>query len=85
MRKPYNNQVDRGKTIRIILDTDKKTITVPWNYAAKLEELNRIIADGGGNKKYDFKSFLQENWDSCMAETDKRLVVAQKPVKNLKK
>ena len=23
-------------TMRIILDTDKKTITVPWNYTAKL-------------------------------------------------
>ena len=26
--------------MRIILDTDKKTITVPWNYDAKLEEIN---------------------------------------------
>ena len=25
--------------MRIVLDTDKKTITVPWNYAAKIEEL----------------------------------------------
>ena len=67
--------------MRIILDTDKKLITVPWNYAAKLDELNRIIADGGGNKKYDFKSFLQENWDACMADTDKHLKVAEKPIK----
>ena len=36
--------------MRIILDTDKKTITVPWNYAAKLEEINRIIKDGSGDK-----------------------------------
>ena len=70
--------------MRIILDTDKKTIAVPWNYAAKLEELNKIIADGGGNKKYDFKSYLQENWDFCMEDTDKRLIVAQKPVKKVK-
>lgn len=70
--------------MRIILDTDKKTITVPWNYAAKLEELNKIIADGGGTKKYDFKSYLQENWDFCMEDTDKRLIVAQKPVKKVK-
>ena len=70
--------------MRIILDTDKKTITVPWNYAAKLEELNKIIADGGGTKKYDFKSYLQENWDFCMDDTDKRLIVAQKPVKKVK-
>ena len=70
--------------MRVILDTDKKTITVPWNYAAKLDELNSIIASGGGTKKYDFKSFLQENWDFCMAETDKHLIVAQKPVKKNK-
>lgn len=70
--------------MRIILDTDKKTITVPWNYAAKLEELNKIIADGGGNKKYDFKSYLQENWDLCINDTDKHLIVAQKPVKKVK-
>lgn len=67
--------------MRIILDTDKKTITVPWNYAKKLDEINRIIELGGGNKKYDFKSFLSENWDECMKDTDKHLIVADKPVK----
>ena len=36
--------------MRIILDTDKKLITVPWNYAAKLDEMNRIIQQGGGTK-----------------------------------
>lgn len=71
--------------MRIILDTDKKTITVPWNYSVKLEELNRIIEDGGGTKKYDFKNFLQENWDYCMKDTDKHLVVAQRPLKKDKK
>ena len=71
--------------MRIILDTDKKTITVPWNYAAKLDELNRIIEDGGGSKKYDYKSYLQENWTSCMENTDKHLIVAQKPAKKDKK
>lgn len=67
--------------MRIILDTDKKTITVPWNYAAKLDELNKIIKQGDGTKKYDFKSYLDENWNECMADTDKHLVVADKPAK----
>ena len=31
--------------MRIILDTDKKTITVPWNYQQKLDELNKIISE----------------------------------------
>ena len=65
--------------MRFILDTDKKTITVPWNYAAKLEEMNKIIKQGGGSKKYDFKSYLQEMWDECMADTDAHLKVAAKP------
>ena len=65
--------------MRIVLDTDKKTITVPWNYAAKLEELNRIIEQGGGTKKYDFKSYLTEMWEICMKDTDKHLKVADKP------
>lgn len=70
--------------MRIILDTDKKTITVPWNYAAKLEELNRIIKEGGGDKKYTFSSYLKENWDLCMGDTDAHLKVADKPVKGVK-
>ena len=67
--------------MRIILDTDKKTITVPHNYAQKLEEMNKIIKQGGGTKKYDFKSYLQEMWNECMAETDAHLKVADKPTK----
>lgn len=65
--------------MRIVLDTDKKTITVPWNYAKKLEELNSIIAQGGGTKKYEFRSYLEEMWNECMLDTDKHLVVAEKP------
>lgn len=67
--------------MRIVLDTDKKTITVPWNYAAKLEELNRIIKDGGGNKEYTFKTYLEEMWNFCMEDTDKCLKVADKPAR----
>lgn len=70
--------------MRIILDTDKKTITVPWNYAAKLDELNTIIKEGGGSKKYDFKSYIQEAWEFCMKDTDKHLIVAEKPNRKLK-
>lgn len=65
--------------MRVILDTDKKTITVPWNYSAKLDELNKIIKQGGGTKKYDFKSYLEEMWAECMADTDVHLKVAEKP------
>ena len=67
--------------MRIILDTDKKTITVPWNYAAKLEEINRIIKDGGGDKQYTFKTYLEEAGKICMEDTDKHLKVADRPAR----
>jgi len=69
--------------MRIILDTDKKQIIVPWNYAQKLEEINRIAEDFGGKdfKKQTFTSYINKVWEECMKDTDKSLVVAQKPVK----
>lgn len=66
------------------MDTDKKTITVPWNYAAKLEEINSIIAQGGGTKQYDFKSYINEIWADCIKNSDKCLKVADKPVRKAK-
>ena len=70
--------------MRIVLDTDKKTITVPWNYSEKLAEINRIIKDGGGDKQYTFKTYIQEVWDTCMKDTDSSLKVADKPVRKTK-
>ena len=49
------------------------------DYAAKLEEINRIIKDGGGAKQYTFKTYLEESWKACMDDTDKHLKVADKP------
>ena len=69
--------------MRIILDTDKKTITVPWNYAAKLEEYNNMVMaiSGDENKKKTFKTFIDDVWKDCMKDTDKHLKVADKPKK----
>ena len=67
--------------MRIILDTDKKTITVPWNYMEKLEAMNKIIVEvtKDPEKKKSFDGFLQECWDEAMSDTDKNLKTAQKP------
>ena len=69
--------------MRIILDTDKKTITVPWNYSDKLAEMNRIIAESGATdaKKLDFKNYIDDIWKFAMENSDERLKTAQKPVR----
>ena len=67
--------------MRIILDTDKKTITVPWNYQAKLDEINRIIMEVSDDetKKKTFTGYIDELWKDCIKDSDKCVVTADKP------
>ncbi len=69
--------------MRIILDTDKKTITVPWNYQQKLEEYNAMVMEisNDESKKKTFKSFMDEIWQYAMEHSDKCVVTGKKPTK----
>lgn len=73
--------------MRIILDTDKKTITVPWNYTDKLATMNRTIKEamGAEAKTLDFKQYLIDCWNYAMDNSDTQLKTAQKPAKPEKK
>ena len=66
-----------------ILDTDKKTITVPWNYTMKLEEINRMVKEFGGPdaKIKTFSGYLNECWEEAMKHSDTQLKTAAKPAK----
>lgn len=69
--------------MRIILDTDKKTITVPWNYQQKLDELNRIAEQYGGEgfQPQTFIGFMDDIWRDCIEHSDKRVLTAQRRAK----
>ena len=56
------------KQMRIILDTDKKTITVPWNYQQKLDDINRIIMEVSNDesKKKTCTGYINELWSECV-------------------
>lgn len=73
--------------MRIILDTDKKTITVPWNYTDKLAIMNRTITEamGADAKTLDFKQYLQDCWNYAMNNSNTQLKTAQRPAKPEKK
>ena len=73
--------------MRIILDTDQKTITVPWNYTDKLAAMNRTIKEAMGDdaKELDFKQYLDDCWKYAMEHSDTQRKTAQKPVKPEKK
>ena len=69
--------------MRVILDTDKKLITLPWNYRQKLEAYNKMVMDisGDESKKKNFKSFVDDVWKECMENSDNCLKTADKPKK----
>ena len=69
--------------MRIILDTDKKTITVPWNYTEKLDAMNKMIMEitGDESKKKGFTGYLEECWDYAIDNSDTNVKTAQKPKK----
>ena len=67
--------------MRIVLDTDKKTITVPWNYQQKLEEINKIAQEYGGKEGFEpqtFTGYIDNIWKDCISHSDKQVVTAQK-------
>ena len=67
--------------MRIILDTDKKTITVPHNYQQKLNDMNKLIAEysGGAMKPKTFTGYIDEIWKECIANSDQCVVPGKKP------
>ena len=69
--------------MRVILDTEKKTITVPWNYQQKLNELNETIKAYGGEKSQEltFTGYIDGLWKECIAESDKCVITGKKPVR----
>ncbi len=71
--------------MRIILDTDKKTITVPWNYQTKLNEINAMIAEysNGHTPAKTFTSYIDEIWKDCIENSDKCVVTGKKPTKKV--
>ena len=72
--------------MRVILDTDKRTITVPWNYSDKLNAMNKIIAEatGGTGKKKTFTGYIDEIWKEAITNSDAQLKTAQKPSRKRK-
>ena len=70
-----------GKLMRIILDTDKKTITVPHNYQQKLNDMNKLIAEYSDGKKdpETFTGYINKIWQYCIENSDQCVMTGKKP------
>ena len=73
--------------MRIILDTDKKTITVPWNYMDKLREINQMIKQYGSPdaKPETFTGYMDKLWRECIEASDEHVRTGEKPKTKKKK
>ena len=55
--------------MRIIIDTEKERIILPKNFFAQLDKINKILADGGSDKKYTAESYVREQFDKVIGNT----------------
>ena len=55
--------------MRIILDTEKGRIILPKNFFPQLDRLNKVLADGGSDKKWTAEDYVRDQFDKAMKET----------------
>ena len=55
--------------MRIIIDTEKGRIILPKSFFTNLDKMNKILADGGSDKKWTAESYVRDQFDKAMKET----------------
>lgn len=55
--------------MRIIIDTEKERIVLPKNFFTQLDKINKILEDGGSDKKYNAESYVREQFEKVIQNT----------------
>ena len=55
--------------MRIIIDTEKGRIILPKSFFTQLDKMNKILADGGSDKKWTAEDYVKDQFDKAMKET----------------
>ena len=55
--------------MRIILDTNKGRIILPKSFFTELDKMNKILADGGSDKKWTAETYVRDQFEKAMKET----------------
>lgn len=55
--------------MRIIIDTTKQRIIVPGTFFKQLDKMNKILAEGGSDKKWEAREYVQEQFDKAIQNT----------------
>ena len=52
-----------------IIDTEKERIVLPKNFFTQLDKMNKVLADGGSDKKWTAESYVREQFEKVIKNT----------------
>ena len=55
--------------MRIIMDTTKGRIILPKSFFSELDKMNKILADGGADKKWTAEDYVTDQFNKMIKET----------------
>lgn len=55
--------------MRITLDTEKGRIILPKSFFTQLDKINKILVDGGSDKKWTAETYVRDQFEKAMSET----------------
>lgn len=55
--------------MRIIIDTDKERIVLPKSFFVHLDKMNKILVDGGSDKKWTAETYVKEQFEKAIKHT----------------
>lgn len=55
--------------MRIIIDTEKGRIILPKSFFPTLDKMNKILADGGSDKRWTADEYVRDQFEKAIKET----------------
>lgn len=55
--------------MRITIDTNKGRIIVPKSFFVELDKINKILADGGSDKKWTPEQYVTDQFNKAIKES----------------
>ncbi|MCI5840558.1 MAG: hypothetical protein MRZ96_01555 [Clostridium sp.] len=55
--------------MRIVIDTEKGRIVLPKSFFTQLDKMNKILAEGGSDKKWTAEEYVTEQFNKAIKET----------------
>ena len=55
--------------MRIVLDTEKGRIILPKSFFPQLDKMNKLLAEGGSDKKWTAEEYVRDQFETAMKET----------------